>query len=238
MLPGFIIAIFLSLSIGSAHEMPQALYLKMLSKGEKVYRYLCDESKIPPISASASFDELEEAVRKSGACRYLDSGRLKALTYYLLYRASKSAEAAVTKESFGSIDVPEDAKCPVCGMFVHKYPKWSAKIAIDGKEYFFDGVKDMMKFYIFDGDFPYDRSAIKEILVQDFYTLRAIDARKAWYVVGSNVYGPMGNELIPFADRKSAEEFKNDHNGEKILSFDEIDAKTVMALDGIDYDEE
>ena len=39
------------------------------------------------------------------------------------------------------------AKCPVCGMFVNKYPKWTAVIETsDGTNYYFDGVKDMMKF--------------------------------------------------------------------------------------------
>ena len=45
------------------------------------------------------------------------------------------------------IEVPEDAKCPVCGMFVSKYPKWVAQIKIKMDIYhYFDGVKDMMKF--------------------------------------------------------------------------------------------
>jgi len=95
----------------------------------------------------------------------------------------------------------------------------------------------MMKFYIFDGDFPYDRQKIESIFVTDFYTLEAIPAKKAWYVIGSEVYGPMGNELIPFKDKASAENFMKDHKGERILRFDEITGKIVMGLDGIDYSE-
>ena len=39
-------------------------------------------------------------------------------------------------------------KCPVCGMFVAKYPDWTAEIIFsDGSVVFFDGVKDMMKYY-------------------------------------------------------------------------------------------
>ena len=34
-------------------------------------------------------------------------------------------------------------KCPVCGMFVHKYPKWVAEIIFkDGTHAVFDGPKD------------------------------------------------------------------------------------------------
>ena len=39
-------------------------------------------------------------------------------------------------------------KCPVCGMFVAKYPDFSAQIIFrDGTYAVFDGVKDMLKYY-------------------------------------------------------------------------------------------
>ena len=110
-------------------------------------------------------------------------------------------------------------------------------IDVASKKYYFDGVKDMMKFYIFDVDFPYDRAKIVNIEVTDFYTLKAIDAKKAFYVIGSDVYGPMGNELIPFLTKEAAQNFMTDHRGEKIILFDDITPKHVMGLDGLDYNE-
>jgi nitrous oxide reductase accessory protein NosL len=118
-------------------------------------------------------------------------------------------------------------------MFVSKYPKWAAMMTIGGKTYYFDGVKDMMKYYIFDGDFPYARQAIEAMLVTDYYTLEAFDAKHAYYVSGSDVYGPMGHELIPFKTLESAQTFKREHHGKKILRFEEITDTTVMRLDGI-----
>jgi nitrous oxide reductase accessory protein NosL len=137
----------------------------------------------------------------------------------------------------GQIEVPKKVKCPVCGMFVAKYPKWAALIDIEGKKHYFDGVKDMMKFYIFDVDFPYNRNNVTDIKVTDFYTLQAIDAKQAFYVIGSDVYGPMGNELIPFRTEKAAQNFMTDHRGQKIIRFDEISPKLVMGLDGLEYSE-
>ena len=46
-----------------------------------------------------------------------------------------------------SLTIPKDTKCPVCGMFVAKYEKWIAAIKTDKESFYFDGVKDMMKFY-------------------------------------------------------------------------------------------
>ena len=95
----------------------------------------------------------------------------------------------------------------------------------------------MMKFYIFDVDFPYDRSMIEKMEVTDFYTLKAIEAKKAFYVIGSDVYGPMGNELIPFLTKDAALNFMSDHRGDKIIPFDDITPKLVMGLDGLEYNE-
>jgi nitrous oxide reductase accessory protein NosL len=121
-------------------------------------------------------------------------------------------------------------------MFVAKYPKWAGLMVIDGKKYYFDGVKDLMKFYIFDADFTYDRSKITAITVTDFYTLESIPAKEAYYVTGSSLYGPMGNELIPFKTKEAAENFMRDHQGEAIVRFDQITPRMVMALDGIEQE--
>jgi nitrous oxide reductase accessory protein NosL len=117
-------------------------------------------------------------------------------------------------------------------MFISKYPKWAAIMVIDNKHKYFDGVKDMMKYYFFDADFPYDRAKIKKMKVTNYYTLKAIDAKRAYYVYDSKVYGPMGRELIPFSTKKEALNFIRDHGGE-LMRFNQITPKLVMALDGI-----
>ncbi len=63
---------------------------------------------------------------------------------------------------------------------------------------------------------------IAEFIVTDYYSLEAIDGKKAFYVIGSNIYGPMGEELIPFKNENEAKKFNQDHFGKKILKFEEI----------------
>ena len=44
--------------------------------------------------------------------------------------------------------VPAGAKCPVCGMFVAKYPDWTASAQFkDGSTSYYDGPKDMFGHY-------------------------------------------------------------------------------------------
>ena len=203
-------------------NLSEAKLKKLSIKGSKIAKVFCDKSKLPK-----STQGLEDAIAKlknSNACSNLDEQKLKLVAYSLVVNPS---------HKHSKIEVPKGAKCPVCGMFVYKYPKWAALIEVDGKKYYFDGVKDMMKYYFFDGDFPYDRAKISKIEVTNYYTLEAINAKDAFYVYDSKEYGPMGRELIPFSTLKEAKSFIADHGG-SLMKFNEITPKAVMALDGIE----
>ncbi len=124
-------------------------------------------------------------------------------------------------------------KCPVCGMFVAKYPDWVCEIMYqDGTVLFFDGSKDLFKFYFEPHKFKSNkqRQDIKAIYVTEYYDLSFIEAINALYVIGSDVYGPMGLELVPFKTEKDAKEFLRDHHGKKIISFNDIDFSLIKTL--------
>ena len=125
-------------------------------------------------------------------------------------------------------------KCPVCGMFVYKYPDWLAEIIFkDGSVNFFDGSKDLFKYYFDLNKYRPGKNKrdIAAIYVMEYYDMRMIDARKAFFIIGSDVYGPMGHELIPFASKEDARSFMIDHKGKKILRFEAITPKLILGLD-------
>jgi len=74
-------------------------------------------------------------------------------------------------------------------------------------------------------------SDIDSIYVTDYYHLTLIDGLPAYYVLGSDIYGPMGRELIPFEKEADAKEFMKDHQGKSILRFKEINDKVIKTLD-------
>lgn len=128
---------------------------------------------------------------------------------------------------------PKD-RCPVCGMFVAKYPDFAAQIAFkDGSVVFFDGAKDMFKYYFNLSKYnPKKKKAdIVSIYVTDYYALRYIDALKAYYVQGSDIYGPMGRELVPLEKEKEAREFMKDHEGKTLLRFQDVSGSIIKGLD-------
>jgi nitrous oxide reductase accessory protein NosL len=133
-----------------------------------------------------------------------------------------------------TVTIKKSDRCPVCGMFVYKYPKWVAQIIFkDGSYYFYDGAKDMFK-HIFDtAKYTSGKSAenIKDIYVTDYYEVELIDAKSAFYVLGSDVLGPMGHELLPFKDQESAQEFLEDHKGKSIIRFQEVTPAVIESLD-------
>ena len=128
---------------------------------------------------------------------------------------------------------PKD-KCPVCGMFVAKYPDFLAEILFkDGTYSVFDGTKDMFKYYFNLKKYHPSKNMadIDGIYVTDYYNLNLIEGRSAFYIIGSDIYGPMGRELIPFEKEADAREFMKDHHGKSILKFNEIAQETVKSLD-------
>ncbi len=128
---------------------------------------------------------------------------------------------------------PRD-KCPVCGMFVKKYPDWTAQMIFkDGSYAVFDGAKDLFKCYHDLGRYYPGRrqSDIDAIYVTDYYAVEPTDGFKAHYVTGSDVYGPMGKELIPFAKADDAREFLKDHKGKAVLKFHDVAPDHLKGLD-------
>jgi copper chaperone NosL len=137
-------------------------------------------------------------------------------------------------EDVQSLKPSDKDKCPVCGMFVAKYPDFLAQIVFaDGSLAWFDGVKDMMKYYFDLNKYNPGKKQedIKAVVVADYYSLKLIDGLKAFYVLGSDVYGPMGRELIPFGEEAAAKEFMTDHKGQAILTFSQITPATIKGLD-------
>lgn len=128
---------------------------------------------------------------------------------------------------------PKDT-CPVCGMFVSLYPDWTATVLYqNGHADHFDGAKDLFKYLLNLPKYAPDHrpADIKITAVTTYYSVTRIDARSAWYVIGSDTTGPMGHELVALATEAEALEFLRDHHGQRIVRFDDI---TLKLLDNLD----
>ena len=69
------------------------------------------------------------------------------------------------------------------------------------------------------------------VWVKDFNSGKWIDGTKAYFVVGSKMMGPMGKELIPFADHAAAMKFHQEQGG-NMMMYAEITPEVLKSLMG------
>jgi len=152
----------------------------------------------------------------------------------ILFLSLLNGAVATETAAVAPVTATPTDKCPVCGMFVFKYPDFLAQVIFtDGSHALFDGAKDLFKYLsnLKKYNAAKERSDIAAIYVTDYYSMAPIDSRTAWYVVGGDVFGPMGRELIPFQHETDAKEFMKDHYGKQLLRFDEVTSELIQGLE-------
>jgi copper chaperone NosL len=144
------------------------------------------------------------------------------IVLFLLFLVSCSQKEETAKPP--PVEIRKGDSCTLCGMIIMDYPGPKAQIHYrDGRVDKFCCVQEMMSLYL-QPDRP---RGIRAIYVTDMADRdwkspgRWIDAGNALYVYGASVSGAMGNEIVPFSDRVSAERFMKKHGG-RIVRFREI----------------
>lgn len=207
---------------------------RIYPKGKRLYERKCNRFEIE-FNDFLEIDEFKEYISAKQLCPNLSPKQFQAMALYLWEQKRNN----ILESNSERIKVNPDEKCPVCGMFTYKYPRWAAQIVVKHNShqhrFSFDGVKDMMKFYFNPNKWGsyamVNAKTIQTIEVSDYYSQKAIDATKAFYVIGSDIYGPMGHELIPFETLEDAKTFKVDHHGKEVIEFNKITEMLVYELD-------
>ncbi len=116
-----------------------------------------------------------------------------------------------------------------------KYKRFICEAKLqNGKTVQFVSMKSMIQVYWHQKHFLEVKlisAKIKDMFVQDFRTGKKVNAKTAFYVVGSGIVGPNGANLVPFESIKSAKLFEKDYGGSKILSFKDISLHLIQLLD-------
>ena len=121
----------------------------------------------------------------------------------------------------------------MCGMFVAGYTQWVAAVVLRGGPVrYFDGPRDMFRFYFDVGRFESKRSRedVEALYVTEYYSTRMVRAETAHFVLGSDVLGPMGPELVPVQGAEAARTFSADHRGRKVLAFGDVTPELLSGL--------
>ncbi len=206
----YLLLLFVTTTLFSFSYTEAQKQKKLYPLGERIAKRLCTHT-----FETDNFLELKKQIETK--CPTLKPLYVDALAYYLhdRKREKNSYKLSYTKKD----------KCPVCGMFVYKYPKWVTMLKTEKKSYYFDGIKDMMKFYFL------HKNETKELIVRSYYSAKLFDATKGYFVYGSDIYGPMGEELIAFKTKKEALEFVRDHHAKGVVTFSKITPELIRQLD-------
>lgn len=129
---------------------------------------------------------------------------------------------------------------PVYMLDVDKYPKFEAEILLkNGRTIRFCCVKSMMNFFYRPFKYPgYGvgprGQGIDKLYVRDYLDGTRVPAEKAWYVFGSRLAGPHGDDLIPLSSKTRAQLFVKRYGGTRIMSYKEMRKKKFGLIKYLD----
>jgi len=72
---------------------------------------------------------------------------------------------------------------------------------------------------------------VAKVYVTDYKTKKLIDTQKAYYVFGSTLMSVGGDDIIPFAHQKDAQEFMQQYKGKKIYTIERMSEKFIDFLE-------
>lgn len=161
---------------------------------------------------------------------------MKKLSLLVLSTCLLSTLNLSANESY-TMNFDRDTKGLMRKIPVYKDPAWVCKIVSkEGKEFFFISPKSLMEFYYNPEKRPEtninSKEDIKDIIMTDYKTLKAIDARYAFYVYGSHKISLAGDDLPAFKNINDAKEYMENNNGRRILSFNELKSGLIQLLNG------
>lgn len=118
-------------------------------------------------------------------------------------------------------------ECHVCGMAITRFPGPKGQAFTERDQHLrkFCSTKDMFAWFLQPENANRDHALYVHNMAQADWQApddtHLIDAREAWYVVGSGRSGAMGPTLASFATEAEAGQFAEEHGGE-VLPFEKI----------------
>ncbi|MGF2688492.1 nitrous oxide reductase accessory protein NosL [Marinobacter sp. DUT-3] len=152
---------------------------------------------------------------------------LSAVVVFAIFLAGCSEPQEQVIEKPGPVHFESGDECHVCGMAITGFggPKGEAITAREQQVHKFCSTRDMFSWALQPENAKRDHTLYVHDMAQTDWErpddTALIDARKAFFVVGSERTGAMGPTLASFATENSAVEFANEFGGE-VVGFKEV----------------
>jgi len=132
--------------------------------------------------------------------------------------------------------VPNDARCPVCGMFPARQPRWAVQVIYaDGHAHFLDSPLSLFHYLQHVKRYAPGRrrAEISAIHVSEHESGRWLAAELALYIHGSTLVGPMGNGNLPATTAGEAASRLIERVGGQVLSFASLEGELPALLQAL-----
>jgi hypothetical protein len=115
-------------------------------------------------------------------------------------------------------------RCKHCGMKIDPASAWRADLlAADGSTTSFDTPRCALT------SWRSGKSQATSMRVQDYYDRRWHDAEELRFVIGGDVVGPMGPDLVP-VDPSRVTKFIQDHSADRALRVGEVNMDVLAQI--------
>ncbi len=132
------------------------------------------------------------------------------------------------------MQISSQDRCPVCGMKVMRYPKFSSAIQLSNRDtYYFCSNGCMLKAWLHPEIFlKSTRRALSLAVVRDYFSGRQVDGQDVFWIAGSDVIGPMGPAIIALQGKQSVNTFLKRHGGRRVFRLQELTDDLWLSLTG------
>ena len=124
--------------------------------------------------------------------------------------------------------IPDEARCPICGMYPARYPRWAAqRIDSGGRVDFYDAPRDLVihdQWLRQEKGVAEDRRVAAAIWVRDYCseTPSWVAADAAWFVWSPKIIGPMGRTEPAACATEQAARTLAEAKGGEVLRFADL----------------
>lgn len=158
------------------------------------------------------------------------------ITVMLMTFLSACSENSTQQQTIhNAVAMEEEDECHLCGMLITRFdgPKGEVFRKEQGETvYKFCSTRDMFSYYLD----PENTRNVSQMMVHDMSKMPwgsdsiddkyLIDAKTAWYVIGSSKKGAMGKTLASFSLQTDAQAFADEFGG-KVLNFTDINQDSL-----------
>jgi nitrous oxide reductase accessory protein NosL len=114
-------------------------------------------------------------------------------------------------------------------MYPARYPKFNCQIVFkDGGYEAFDSAIGLLVYLHFPDKTGLNLKPVAEIYFKDYLKGSRLEADKAFFVIGSEIRGPMGVQFVPVDSEQAADNLKKQANGKDVVHYKMIDRQYLI----------